>query len=102
MLLAGVIEKAVKRKVSSIVLASAHELSKKSVHNRGLTVFGDPLELRQPFRQVCVGKGRQCKGGRLFRKLHSIPSPSIYPYLDPKYPLFGTIDPCLRVQGGSW
>ena len=32
----------------------------------------------------------------------SIPRPSIYPLLKPKYPLFGTIYPYLRVQGGSW
>ena len=30
------------------------------------------------------------------------PRPSIYPLIDPKYPLFGTIYPYLRVQGGSW
>ena len=30
------------------------------------------------------------------------PRPSIYPLLDPKCPLFGTIYPYLRVQGGSW
>ena len=33
---------------------------------------------------------------------HNIPRPSIYPLLDPKYPLFGTRYPYLRVQGGSW
>ena len=31
-----------------------------------------------------------------------IPRPSFYPLLDPKCPLFGTIYPYLRVQGGSW
>ena len=30
------------------------------------------------------------------------PRPSIYPLLNPKCPLFGTIYPCVRVQGGSW
>ena len=30
------------------------------------------------------------------------PRPSVYPLLDPKCPLFGTIYPYLRVQGGSW
>ena len=32
----------------------------------------------------------------------SFPRPSISPLLDPKCPLFGTIYPYLRVQGGSW
>ena len=31
-----------------------------------------------------------------------IPRPSIYPLSDPECPLFGTIYPYLRVQGGSW
>ena len=26
----------------------------------------------------------------------------VYPLFDPKYPLFGTVYPYLRVQGGSW
>ena len=30
-----------------------------------------------------------------------LPRPSIYPLEDPKYRLFGTIYPYLRVQGGS-
>ena len=34
--------------------------------------------------------------------LISPPRPSIYLLLDPKCPLFGTIYPYLRVQGGSW
>ena len=32
----------------------------------------------------------------------TIPRPPIYPLLDPKCPLFGTLYPCLRVQGRSW
>ena len=35
-------------------------------------------------------------------ELDTLPRPSIYPLLDPKCPLFGTIYPYLRVQGGSW
>ena len=37
-----------------------------------------------------------------FHVIRSIPRPSIYPLLDPKYLLLGTIYPYLRVQGGSW
>ena len=32
----------------------------------------------------------------------SLPRPSSYPLLGPKYLLYGTIYPQLRVQGGSW
>ena len=32
----------------------------------------------------------------------SVPRPSFYPLLGPKYILLGTIYPQLRVQGGSW
>ena len=35
-------------------------------------------------------------------RVQRLPRPSIYPLLDPKYPLFRTIYPYLRVQGGSW
>ena len=54
----------------------------------GLEAFRDPQ--KRAFKVRVEGLG------------FKVPRPSIYPLLEPKCPLFGTIYPYLRVQGGSW
>ena len=53
--------------------------------------------LRRSIAQEQLGTWNPC-GGSFF--VNTIPRPSFFPLLDPKYPLLGTIYPYLRVQGG--
>ena len=50
----------------------------------------------------CDGHGCLVHLGRRTVPKSRFPRPSSYPLLGPKYLLFGTIYPQLRVQGGSW
>ena len=71
--------------------------SSKCCHagSKGCSGLRDVVQAQQHAQHATVGILEY-----LFKT--SVPRPSIYPLLDPKYPSFGTIYPYLRVLGGSW